>query len=102
MKIQGVSGNLFFKYGLREVFEAGIFGEDMTEKPGKCEADNKKKSQNSGGEFWSVCKKAENFDNMGTDSSVTGDFYYIIENFSVVCEIFGSMALRLCVFCVQD
>ena len=31
MKIQGVSGNLFFKYGLREVFEAGIFGEDMTE-----------------------------------------------------------------------
>ena len=31
-----------------------------------------------------------------------GDFYYIIENFSVVCEIFGSMALRLCVFCVQD
>jgi len=35
-------------------FEAGIFGEDMTEKPGKCEADNKKKSQNSGGEFWSV------------------------------------------------
>ena len=29
MKIQGVSGNLFFKYGLREVFEAGIFGEDM-------------------------------------------------------------------------
>ena len=54
MKIQGVSGNLFFKYGLREVFEAGIFGEDMTEKPGKCEADNKKKSQNSGGEFWSV------------------------------------------------
>ena len=54
MYIQGVSGNLFFKYGLREVFEAGIFGEDMTEKPGKCEADNKKKSQNSGGEFWSV------------------------------------------------
>jgi len=48
MKIQGVSGNLFFKYGLREVFEAGIFGEDMTEKPGKCEADNKKKSQNFG------------------------------------------------------
>ena len=43
MKIQGVSGNLFFKYRLREVFEAGIFGEDMTEKPGKCEADNKKK-----------------------------------------------------------
>ena len=38
MKIQGVSGNLFFKYGLREAFEAGIFGEDMTEKPGKCEA----------------------------------------------------------------
>jgi len=34
--------------------------------------------------------------------SALGDFYYIIENFSVVCEIFGSMALRLCVFCVQD
>lgn len=34
-----------FKYGLREVFEAGIFGEDMTEKPGKCEADNKKKAR---------------------------------------------------------
>ena len=30
--------------------------------------------------------------------SALGDFYYIIENFSVVCEIFGSMALRLCVF----
>ena len=45
MKIQGIAGNLFFKYGLREVFEAGIFGEDMTEKPGKCEADNKKKAR---------------------------------------------------------
>ena len=45
MKIQGVAGNLFFKYGLCEVFEAGIFGEDMTEKPGKCEADNKKKTR---------------------------------------------------------
>ena len=54
MKIQGIAGNLFFKYGLREVFEAGIFGENMTGKPGKSEADNKKKSQNSGGEFWSV------------------------------------------------
>ena len=38
MKIQGVSGNLFFKYGFREVFEAGIFGEDMTEKPGRKKA----------------------------------------------------------------
>ena len=50
MKIQGVSGNLFFKYGLREVFEAA-FRRDMTEKPGKCEADNKKKARIAAVEF---------------------------------------------------
>ena len=31
-----------------------------------------------------------------------GDFYYIIENFGRVCEIFGFMALEVCTFCVQD
>lgn len=45
MKIQGVSGNLFFKYGLREVFEAGIFGEDMTEKPGNVKQIIRKKAR---------------------------------------------------------
>ena len=44
MKIQGVSGNLFSNMDSAK-FSKRHFRRDMTEKPGKCEADNKKKAR---------------------------------------------------------
>ena len=93
MKIQGVSGNLFSNMDSAKFSEAGIFREDMTEKPGKCEADNKKKARIAAVKFGL-------FD-IGCPSAL-GDFYYIIENFSVVCRNIWFHGFKVMCICVQD